>query len=147
MKSYFQQLNTLFFAFLAAQLLLCIVALFLVLSENALVPNAQSIFLWIGALVLMGLTALGFRFYRNSEKNIPQLLNVEQKMEHYRRYSLIRWASIESANLLMIVMLLLEHNFYVLCLFGIGILFFWYTRPNKEVFEKRYGMVIYEHEV
>jgi hypothetical protein len=145
MKSYFQQLNTLFFTLLAAQLLFCGLTIFIVLSENPFTSNIDSVLLWVVTLMMAGTIALGFRLYRNSEKGIPSLLNIEQKMEHYRQHSLIRWACIEGPNMFMIVIVLLERNQYALFLFFVGIAIFWFTRPSREAFEKRYGVVVQEH--
>jgi hypothetical protein len=145
MKSYFQQLNTLFFAFLAAQLLFCGLTIFIVFSENSLTSNTDSILLWAAMLMMIGANTLGFVLYRNSEKGIPSLLNIEQKMEHYRQHTLIRWACVEGPNLFMIVVLLIEYNQYALFLFCLGIAIFWFTRPSREAFEQRYGVVVQEH--
>ncbi len=145
MKSYFQQLNTLFFALLAAQLLFCCLTVFVLISESVLTSNADSVLLWTASVVMAGAMYFGFRTYRNSEKNIPSLLNIEQKMGHYRQNSLIRWACIEAPNLYMIIIILLEHNLYALILFCLGICIFWTTRPSKEAFEQRYGVTVQEH--
>ncbi len=145
MKSYFQQLNTLFFALLAAQLLFCGLTVFILLSEKSLSSNTDSVLLWVASAMMLSTTSLGFRLYRNSEKNIPSLLNIEQKMGHYRQHSLIRWACIEGPNLFMIVIVLMEHNQYALFLFFVGIAIFWFTRPSKEAFEQRYGVIVQEH--
>jgi hypothetical protein len=140
-KEVFRQINFLYYALLAGQILFCAVILFAILdpeSRQSGWPEAP--FGLVVPAMLAGVMPLVFFINGRQLSQGGELENLPAKMAHYRTTVILRSALIEGVNIFVLVSLLLENNSTFLLFFGAGLLLFFYFRPSVNEFQQHYQL-------
>ncbi len=136
----FQQLRIIYFALIIGQIIYLLVA-FILVSNNliALNENYNSVFGAIITLVVLGFIA-GSKLYYNQavEKMKGELL--QEKIAAYRTSSIVRFALLETANILCITFFLLTGDFLFVGMSLIVIGFFLINIPGRDKFISDFGL-------
>lgn len=124
-------------ALLVGQVLFAVISFAVVFLGNT--PNS-SLGNYSNILILISvLTALGGYFISNIvfQKKLAHIKNstasLAEKLEYYRSASIIRWALIEFATLLSIVLFLVTHNFIILAVAVVLIVIFFSKKPSLQM--------------
>ncbi len=137
---WFQQLQTVFYALLMAQLVFAIVVWFLIRGEPVrYFMDAQTdLYIVAGYAVCMVGGAWFIDQFR--ARTVPKQKNIQERAaSSYRATVFIRLAIIESATLLLTMISLLTYNFEPLALVVLMLGAFWWFRPTVGEFAERYG--------
>lgn len=140
-QSIFRQVNILYYALLAGQVLFCLVVLFGVLDPDARQSGWPEAPFGLVVPVLMASTMSAAFFINNRQlSQATDQPNLGAKINHYRSTVILRSALIEGGNLFCLVVLLLENNSTYLFLFAAGLLVFLYFRPGLNEFTQHYAL-------
>lgn len=140
-KELFRQINILYFALLAGQILFCTVVVFAILDpETRQTGWPEAPFGLLVPVLLAGIIPLVFFINNRQLQQAPAQENLSAKIGHYRTLVILRSALIEGANLFCLVVLLLENNSTFLIFFGAGLLLFLYFRPSVNEFLQHYQL-------
>ena len=136
----FKQLDVIYFALLAGQILFAGVSIFL--NDFRMEMGIENnIFLYIIPLMGFGVILLdGWIQGKRKEEAAKMETGLDEKIMHYRQTTLIRSALIEGVNLLAIVGYFLTSNLYLLVFLGLGLLLFLQVKPSKAHFIKLYKL-------
>lgn len=141
MRPFFQQLNILYLALLAGQLLFCGVAYFLIYNNMTdHQPPDDALFKTLVPLFILGGAGAAYFLNRRRQVQGGELDSLEAKAQHYRSSVIIRSALMEGANLFAIVAGLLQQDLLYLLYFAVGVLAFVYFRPSKQNFIREYEL-------
>jgi hypothetical protein len=137
---WFQQLQTIFYAVLMAQLLFAIVVWFMIQGQEPryFMDGETDLLVVIGYAVCM----LGGAWFIDSfrARTVAKQKGIrERAASSYRATVFIRLAIIESATFLLTVIALLTYNFEPLALVVLMLGAFYYFRPRVGEFAERYG--------
>lgn len=140
-KETFRQINIIYYALLAGQILFCSVIVFALQDpETRQTGWPEAPFGLIVPIVLASLLPLVFFINNRQLQQAAEQENLLSKLAHYRTLVLLRSALIEGANLFCLVCLLLENNSTFLIFFGAGLLLFLYFRPSVNEFLQHYQL-------
>ena len=133
-----KNINIIYLALIMGQISIFAIFLFLNQGKEA---TTGSMFLYISAALTVGCITAAFMFY-NKHKDEARTIKGEEedKIEHYRKTSLIRWALIEGANLTALIFFFIEGNYLYLLFFAVGMGVFFFLRPSKEMLREDYGL-------
>lgn len=93
------------------------------------------------AMVLFGAITVSNILKSQNTGSKEKLKRLEEKLNHYRTFSLIQWAMIEGAVLMSIVFyFFIENNIIFLILFLIGITLILLARPTLDNFFQAYNI-------
>jgi hypothetical protein len=137
---WFQQLQTIFYAVLMAQLLFAIVVWFMIQGQEPryFMDGETDVWVVAGYAVCM----LGGAWFIDSfrARTVAKQKGIrERAASSYRATVFIRLAIIESATFLLTVIALLTYNFEPLALVVLMLGAFYYFRPRVGEFAERYG--------
>ncbi|PPK85488.1 hypothetical protein CLV84_2387 [Neolewinella xylanilytica] len=136
---WFQQLQTIFYALLMAQLIYAVVVWFLIRGETArFFMDAQTdLYVLAGYAVCMVGGAWFLDQFR--ARTVAKQKGIRDRAaSSYRATVFIRLAILESATLLITTVALLTNNYEALGLVVLMLGAFWYFRPRLEQFADRY---------
>lgn len=143
MNDFFKQLNILFYALAAGQLLFCAVAIFLRFEGVAGFDetSAQNTTLTMIAPFLT-LAAFAGAWFINQTRVAQgvELKGLNEKTGHYRTTIVIRSAIIEGGNIIMLIVYLLSGRPIHLIWFAVGMLLFLYFRPSHSNLVRNYQL-------
>ncbi|MEZ5041852.1 MAG: hypothetical protein R2828_18295 [Saprospiraceae bacterium] len=144
MKAQFRQLKLIYAALLIGQLLFFLVILYMVwgkstgggmlnLSHNTMLLLVSILF--VGANY--GARAVGNLF---RHKAVAEKQDLNQKLDTYRKSLLVRWFLVEGANLITLILALVEQYQLLFLFFGAGIFVFLSLRPSENAFAQAYEL-------
>lgn len=137
----FQQTRILYFALLAGQLLFFIMVVFVLNTPDVFESGwPEPPFGIIVPLVTIGAIGAAFLVNKKRLNEGAAAGDLEQKMAHYRSTVIVRSALLEGANILSIVLALIQPSTMFLAFFGLGIVIFLYFRPSVDEFSQYYGL-------
>ncbi|NUN99183.1 MAG: hypothetical protein HUU01_01070 [Saprospiraceae bacterium] len=147
MDNFFKQLNVLFYALTAGQLLFCAVALFL-RSQGAEAFNEASQFdntlTMVTPFLALGAFTAAWFVHKIRTAQGGQQKELGEKMQHYRLTVLLRSAMIEGGNIILLIVYLLSGRPIHLAWFAAGVLLFLYFRPSRDNFVRDYQLSLEE---
>lgn len=141
MKTTFKQINLLYLALLAGQVMFAVTVLYV-----GGIPKSLGKLSFDDPMLLFGIAVTFFSIiaaYGISEKRKTagaQLSSFDEKIEHYRGLVIFRCALAEGANLMALVMALLSKQGFFFILFSAGLLAFLYFRPSTTEFSGHYNL-------
>ena len=137
---WFQNLQTVFYAVLLAQLVFAVAVWFLIRGQQPrFFMDAQAdLYVVAGyAVCMVGGAWFIDNFRKRSIRRQPGVMR--RAVSSYRATVYVRLAIIESATLLLTAIALLTYNFEPLALVVLMLGAFWWFRPTVEEFAERYG--------
>ncbi|MCP9237803.1 hypothetical protein [Lewinella sp. JB7] len=137
---WFQQLQTIFYAVLMAQLVFALIVWFMIRGQPVryFMSEETDLLVVAGYAVCM----VGGAWFIDSfrARTVAKQRGIrERAASSYRATVFIRLAIIESATLLLTVIALLTYNFQPLALVVLMLGVFYYFRPTVEQFAERYA--------
>lgn len=141
MKTTFKQINVLYLALLAGQVMFAVTVLYV-----GGIPKSLGQLNFDQPMLLMSIAVTFFSIiaaYSINEKRKTagaQLGSFDEKLEHYRGVVIVRCALTEGANLMALVMAMLSKEGFFFVLFGVGLLAFLYFRPSVPEFSRSYHL-------
>lgn len=134
-KEQIQQINILYIALFAGQMILALVIIFLMNQsstvESETASTVDSSWTLIAAMISVSAIGLAFFLYnKRKEEGTALSGGLASKLAHYRVSFTLRAALIESANMVAILFYFMEGNIFYLILFAVGIAAFLLIRPS-----------------
>ena len=147
-KEHLQQMNILFFALLAGQLMIVAFMYFFVgkqpLDNGAEMSVASGIdpILIVGCLIFVAAVSASFFMYNKKKVEGAQLSGtLMEKLGHYRTSFVMRAALLEGPNLVMIMLyFFVSSNMIFMVLLAIGIALFLMIRPTADRIAEDYQL-------
>ena len=149
-KGSFKQLDILFMALLAGQILLCVILYFLAgngenrSDASAMNWELSNTFVLVVMALLPGAYVLSRMIYLRRRAEGALLLGLQRKIEHYRATVVIQMAVLEGVNLIALVFFFLQGSLVLLLFFALGLIFFLQVRPSLERFSDDYEISVAE---
>lgn len=140
MKTQFQQINILYLALLAGQILFAGVVFFLLNQGQKTSDGEFNILQTIVPVVLFGAVGAVYYIEEQRKAQIGNLKELEEKVMHYRGRVIVRSALIEGPNLLSVIGALLTGNIVFFAIFGGGLAVFYFYRPRLDRFFQEYKL-------
>lgn len=141
MKITFKQINVLYLALLAGQIMFAITVLYV-----GGIPKSLGKLSFDDPMLLIGIAVTFFSIFAaygiNEKRKTAgaQLSDFQEKIEHYRGVVIVRCALTEGANLMALVMGMLSKQGFFFVLFAVGLLAFLYFRPSVQEFSRSYHL-------
>lgn len=135
----FKQTQIVYIGLLLGQVLMGVI-LFFLLQKMERELSAEFPFNYIipGAVVF-GIIAAQF-FQRKQSESIPTSGSLEEKMAHFRKWGIMKWAVAEGGNLISLILTFLFGNIVSYLWFGIGVVMFAFLRPTLDKFATDYQL-------
>ena len=133
-KQYFKSLHILFWAMVIAQLMVALVAVFVV-QESDMDERAgalKNLFLVVVPLLVAASVTGAVLVFRKLVNNLKLKPGLIGKMTGYRTALMVRFALLEGATLIAIAVFLVTGYWLVLAMAGLMIVFFFTYRPSPE---------------
>lgn len=132
-KSYFRQLNVLFFALAAGQLLLTAVFFFLINGQEAVSDKSSvNVFMIVVSVMLLNAFIVSHFLYKRQLERLKKYDTLIQKMTGYRSVLIIRLAIVETATIVSLIAFYLTGEQVFLGTAGISFAYFLFLKPVKE---------------
>lgn len=141
MKTTFKQINVLYLALLAGQVMFAVTVLYV-----GGIPKSLGKLSFDDPMLLFGVAVMFFSLiaaYGINEKRKTdgaQLSDFQEKLDHYRSVVIVRCALTEGANLMALVFAMLTNQGFFFVLFAVGLLAFLYFRPSIPEFSRSYNL-------
>lgn len=133
----FKQIDIMFFAMLAGQVLVGLLLRFvLMVPERSMTDN----FGWLAPIIVSVGIALALVFRRTGSVSAPKQGSISEKFHHYRKHLLLQLAALEIANIMALLLSILDNNPKTFYWFVLGVLFFLTLRPNKLKIQEDYNL-------
>lgn len=142
MKNDFKNLQIIFLGLLIGQIAFAIIANFMI--TDITITDTGALIYIVPSVMVVGIVAGNYIFNSNLKKVVTKENSKENKFSEYRKNSIIRWAMMETGNLLAIVAALIEGKTLYFALFAIGLIFFAMTRPSVEDFSRQLDLSVQE---
>jgi len=136
-KATFRQNEIMYYAMLAAQLLIALMMRFVLIQPDHSSSDDYSVIIPI--ILGVGI-AMSFFFRNRAADTIPLTGTPTEKLNHYRRYLILQAAILEGCNLIIILLAMMDNNPRSFLWFVPGILVFLTLRPNKLNFLNDYQL-------
>ncbi|MEM9819689.1 MAG: hypothetical protein AAF985_01400 [Bacteroidota bacterium] len=133
----FQQINFIYLALIMGQVSIFAIFLFLKQGEEAIVGSTLN---YVSAILSVSCITIAFMLLNKHKADAEAITVEEDKWEHYRKTSLLRWALLEGANLTALICFFVEGNYLYLLLFAVGMGAFAFLRPSKQFLRKHYQL-------
>ncbi len=140
MQQQFKQIVLIYAALMVGQILFCMITIMIVTAGTDPIPKEDNLLESLLPVFVLGAFALSYLVYRTRLQSGSELSGLANKVEHYRSTAIIRAAIMEGANLLVIVLTLVDNNLNHLIWFSLGLLAFLYFRPSTEQFIRDYAL-------
>ena len=93
----------------------------------------------IPAAVVFGI--IGSQFFQKKQMaSIPTSGSLDEKLAHFRRMGIMKWAVAEGGNLFSLILTFLFGNIVSYMWFGIGVVMFAFLRPTLDKFAMDYQL-------
>lgn len=137
-KSFFNQLQIIYFSLFMGQVVIATIFYFLIQGET---PNSDNLLQYIGIGILLMNISVSTVLYSIRKKQGAQLKgSLIQRLEHFRVSSLIRWAMLEGANFAVVIFMFIDKRPFDLVFFALGLGAFILTRPTVDMIAKDYEL-------
>ena len=126
-----------YFGLLVGQVLMGVL-LFFLMQKMELERQVESPYNFIipGAVIL-GIIASQF-FQRKQMEGLPTSAPLSEKLAHFRKWGIVKWAVAEGGNLVSLILTFLFGNITTYIWFGVGVLMFAFLRPTLDKFATDY---------
>ena len=132
----FKQTQIAYYAMFMGQAFIALMIFYLMQESNGNAPESPF------DIIIPGAVVIGFAasyFIAQQRKNgIPVNGSVQEKIDHYRTTSIMKWAIMEGGNLISLVLTFVMANTNYLMWFGLGLAAFVLLRPAKDKFMEEY---------
>ncbi len=146
-KEILQQINILFFALIAGQLLIFFALFFAVgqLERTSFGPDESlsvDPLTLIGSIIFFSALGLSFFLYKKRKEAGAQMSgSLMEKLEHYRKSFIIRVFFLEGGNLVAILYyFFISLDIIFVAYFGLGLLLFLMARPTADRISQDYQL-------
>ena len=136
MKNNFKNLQIIFLGLLIGQIAFAVIANFMI-TDIAVSSTSVLVYL-VPVVMIVSILSGNYLFNISRKKVVAQQGNLEEKLKAYRQSALIRWAMMETGNLLAIVATFIEGKTFYFAMFAVGLLFFATTRPSVDDFCRQF---------
>ena len=136
MKNNFKNLQIIFLGLLIGQIAFAVIANFMI-TDIAVSSTSVLVYL-VPVVLIVSILSGNYLFNTSRKKVVAQQGNLEEKLKAYRQSALIRWAMMETGNLLAIVATFIEGKTFYFAMFAVGLLFFATTRPSVDDFCRQF---------
>lgn len=136
MKNSFKNLQIIFLGLLIGQITFAVVANFMI--TNIAVSSTSILVYLVPAVMVSGILSGNYLFNASRKKTVARQGSIEDKFKAYRQSAIIRWAMMETGNLLAIVATFIEGKTFYFAMFAVGLLFFATTRPSVDDFCRQF---------
>ena len=136
MKNNFKNLQIIFLGLLIGQIAFAVIANFMI--TNIAVSSTSVLVYLVPVVMIVSILSGNYLFNTSRKKVVAQQGNLEEKLKAYRQSALIRWAMMETGNLLAIVATFIEGKTFYFAMFAVGLLFFATTRPSVDDFCRQF---------
>lgn len=136
MKNNFKNLQIIFLGLLIGQIAFAVIANFMI-TDIAVSSTSVLVYL-VPVVMIVSILSGNYLFNISRKKVVAQQGNLEGKLKAYRQSALIRWAMMETGNLLAIVATFIEGKTFYFAMFAVGLLFFATTRPSVDDFCRQF---------
>lgn len=134
-KDHLKQLNIIYLALIAGQIMMCGIFLLLKIQEGG---ETTSTYIYIGPLISIATITAAFAIHKTHKNKARKLTIEEEKLGHHRVSNITRWALLEGGNLINVIFFYLEGNYIYLMFFALGMIAFTMFRPTEKVFKEEY---------
>jgi len=131
--------NIIYLALIMGQVSIFAIFLFLNQGKEA---TTGSMLNYLSATITVVCITAAFMFYNKHKAEAKSINGEDNKLEHYRKTSLLRWALIEGANLVALIFFFIEGNYLYLLFFAVGMGVFFFLRPSKDLLREEYGLSV-----
>jgi hypothetical protein len=124
---------------LAGQVLIGLILWYLMMgkaNQSELYPGYK----WIAPVAVLGCIAVSFLLGNKHREGIPALTKLDEKLDHFRRTSIVRYALVEGGNLIAVLLAFMSSDDSLLLWFALGIAAFVLLRPSLDDFAGRYSL-------
>lgn len=135
----FKQTQILYFALLLGQVLMGVMLFMLMKGRPADAPVDFPFNYIIPAAVVLGIVASQL-FHRKQNASIPTSAPLDEKLAHFRKWGIMKWAVAEGGNLLSLILTFLLGNITTYVWFGVGVVMFAFLRPTLDKFASDYQL-------
>ncbi len=142
MKEQFKSIQILHYALLGG----CLMIGFLLMALGPDQTDMGNDLMMPMVIGLMTLSCIYFSsfIYNSRLKEVKNLGDLDEKLDHYRTNSIIRWALLEGPALCCIVMMFLFGNYLFLIFYGFAVVALFLARPSVEGFIKDFKLTSQE---
>ena len=136
-------LKILHFAFLMGPALFFLISLFLVSTGSmgvGLEMYSNEIFMAMLALSIGAILFSRYNFNKSLEKIKNNGKSPENNMEKYKGSLIVKWVTVEFAELLSLIFFLLTGNYYLIILVAVMLFYFFTLRPTAEKLSSDLGI-------
>jgi hypothetical protein len=144
-KESVKQLNIIYLALIAGQIMFFAVVIFLLWQQGALLKGPQdfkNIMNYVALLFTFSSIPLGYFVYNQQCKQGINLTSIDEKLIRYRTASIIKYALFEGANFVNILALFFTNGQTFIMLFLIMIIVFLINKPS----ENRFNIDLWEEQ-
>ncbi|MCB0554882.1 MAG: hypothetical protein KDD02_15125 [Phaeodactylibacter sp.] len=139
-KETLKQLQLIFLALAAGQILFCLVVVYLAQTGTLSPSNLGLPLSFLLPTILFAAAGTAYFLSNRLSMEGKQLPTLSEKVQHYRNASILRLALVEGANILIVSFAMLEANLSFLAFFAIGLLIFAYFRPGLDKLAQSYEL-------
>ncbi|MBI5914858.1 MAG: hypothetical protein HY842_05735 [Bacteroidetes bacterium] len=136
----FKQIQILFFALLAGQVMIGAVLFFVLTIDGVESSAGGSVFKFIIPVAVFGSISASVFINRYFGEQAGTQANLQAKLQHFRTRNLFRWAVQEAGNLVAIVLAALDANTLLMFWFAFGAMAFAMARPSLDKFLEEYQL-------
>lgn len=139
-KRNFSQLQILFYALLAGQVLMGAALWFLMKNRTAQEGHDADLYRLIVPVVVIGGVVVSLLIRRMMKRQAASLTTLQEKVEHFWKMWILRAAIQEGGNLMAAVLAFIAGSTYLLLWFVIGVAAFLLLRPSLFAFGNDYDV-------
>jgi hypothetical protein len=132
-----RQLTFIFYALVAGQVIFAGVCYFLLHNEMFVTQDIAELRLVV-PIAVVGAMAISYFLNEQMRQKASTLKSLEAQAAHYKQRVILRLAVLEGANLFALVAYLMTGSINFMLFFAVGLLLFFYFRPNEAEMERDY---------
>lgn len=136
----YKQIQILFFALLAGQVMIGAVIYFLLITGEFAPKTGENMFNYIVPVVVLGSVAASVFINRHVGQRAGEQAGLQEKLLHYRTRNILRWAVLQGGNMIALVLAALEGDTLLLFWFAFGVMAFAVMRPSLDKFREEYQL-------
>lgn len=137
----FKQLQLIFFALLAGQVIFAAVVYYAItqsLAQTSEIP----MFTFLIPVVVLSAVAMSYFLNNVLKSQASAQKTTDEKSIHYRRRVILRSAIMEGGNLMAIIAVLMTGQMYFMLYFLLGIIIFYFFRPTEQEMQQDYQEIL-----
>jgi len=137
----FKQLQLIFFALLAGQVVFAGVVYYTI-SQSLAQTSEMPMFTYLIPLVLLSAVAMSYFLNKQLKAQASEQKTEDEKSIHYKRRVILRAAILEGGNLMAIIAVLITGQMYFMLYFLLGIIIFYFFRPTEQEMQEDYQQIL-----